>query len=591
MRRRKLLWKLYSSYLLIMLLSLVAVTWYASGALKEFYMRQIADELGEKARVIETLIGDRLASERYEEVEALCREMGASIAARITVILPSGRVVGDSDEKPRLMENHADRPEIQEAIIRGRGQSTRYSYTLKQRMMYLAVSVKRGDDVVGVVRTSMSVTALDRALRAIYGKIVLGGLVVALFVAAIGWGISRRINRPLEEMKEGAARFSQGDLKHRLGIPNSEEMGALAETMNDMAAQLDERIRSITEQRNELEAVLSSMMEAVLVVDMAERVARLNRAAERLFGAELDAARGRSVQEVVRNVDLHRVVVEALSSEEPVEDEIVLHNGQDRFLQASGTLLRDARGERVGALLVLNDVTRLRRLEGIRRDFVANVSHELRTPITSIKGFVETLKEGAIQDPKASERFLEIIARHSDRLNAILEDLLSLAQIEQEFGDEARVPLESSGVKRVLEDAILLCSSEAAERNVKIELVCSEKVTARLNTVLLEQAVVNLIDNAIKYSEPGGRVLVTGAQDEDDVVIRVQDWGCGISREHLDRIFERFYRVDKARSRELGGTGLGLAIVKHIVNAHGGRVEVESIPGKGSTFCVCLPAA
>ena len=590
MRRRKLLWKLYPSYLLITLVSLVAVTWYASGALKQFHMQQIADELEEKARVIEALIEDRLSPERYAEVEALCKEMGADIATRITVILPSGRVIGDSDEEPHLMENHADRPEIREAIAKGIGRSTRYSYTLKQSMMYLAVSVKKGGDVAAVVRTSMSVTALDRALRAIYGKIALGGLMVALFVAAISLGISRWINRPLVEMKEGAQRFSQGDLQHRLGVPNSEEMGALAEAMNHMAAQLDERIRAVTEQRNELEAVLASMMEAVLVVDTEERVARLNRAAEVLFGVEFDKVKKRSVQEVVRNTDLHRVVTNVLSSEEPLEDDIVLYNGEERFLRASGTVLRDAQGGRIGALLVLNDVTRLKRLEEIRRDFVANVSHELRTPITSIKGFVETLKEGAIHDPEASERFLDIIARHSDRLNAILEDLLSLSQIEGELDREAQIPLEVREIKQVLENAILVCNAEAAEKNIRVELACSDKVTARFNAVLLEQAVVNLIDNAIRYSEPGDRVQVTGIQGEDEAVIKVQDWGCGIPREHFPRIFERFYRVDKARSRQLGGTGLGLSIVKHIVNAHRGRVDVESTPSKGSTFYLYLPA-
>jgi two-component system phosphate regulon sensor histidine kinase PhoR len=273
-----------------------------------------------------------------------------------------------------------------------------------------------------------------------------------------------------------------------------------------------------------------------------------------------------------------------------VEGDIVLRDTEgERFLQAHGTVLRGAQGQEIGALIVLNDVTRLRRLETLRRDFVANVSHELKTPITAIKGFVETLLDGAVDDPENAQRFLQIITRQADRLNAIIDDLLDLSRIEQE-AEKGGIPLVRGALRPVLEAAVQACSLNAREKSLAMVLHCSGELAAQINAPLLEQAVVNLLTNAIKYSEPAGRIVVDACQFGDKVMVKVQDWGCGISPEHLPRLFERFYRVDKARSRKQGGTGLGLAIVKHIVQSHGGEVVVHSTPGQGSTFTLMLPA-
>jgi two-component system phosphate regulon sensor histidine kinase PhoR len=399
---------------------------------------------------------------------------------------------------------------------------------------------------------------------------------------------------PLEEMEKGANRFASGDLDYRLPVWGAEELVSLGETMNRMAARVGERIRTITQEKNEIETVLSSMDEAVLVMDMNERIIRFNQAAACLFDVTPSTAQDRSIQEVIRNTDLQRLVTKTLSTQEPqgspvaVEGDIILYNGSERFLQAHGTILRDLKGEKLGALIVLNDITRLKVLENVRRDFVANVSHELKTPITSIKGFVETLKEGAMNYPEDRIRFLDIIARHADRLNAIIEDLLSLSRIEQD-AEREQIVLSDERIKEAIDSAILVCSAKAHEKGIKIDLTCDEGLKAKINLPLLEQAVVNLIDNAIKYSGPEGTIRIEAAKIGQETIIKVCDWGCGIPKEHLPRIFERFYRVDKARSRKLGGTGLGLAIVKHIVHAHGGRITVESAPDKGSTFSICLP--
>ncbi|MHB8079203.1 MAG: ATP-binding protein, partial [Candidatus Krumholzibacteriia bacterium] len=345
-------------------------------------------------------------------------------------------------------------------------------------------------------------------------------------------------------------------------------------------------------QRGEREAVLASMLEGVLAVDGEERVIVLNLAAARLLRVEIPRALGRPLGEVARNADLRRFVGGVLAARAAREGEFRLDDparaGSERIMQAHGTVLRDGAGSGIGALVVLNDVTRLRRLETVRREFVANVSHELKTPITAIKGFVETLLEGEAKDRAETLRFLEVVARQADRLNAIIEDLLTLSRIEQEETGDG-IALAATAVCGPLQAALLACEPLAREREIPVTLDCAPDLEARVNAALLEQAVINLVDNALKYSEAGRPVLVAAMRTAAGLEIRVRDGGCGIAREHLPRLFERFYRVDRGRSRRQGGTGLGLAIVKHIVKAHGGTVGVESAPGEGSTFTIVIP--
>jgi two-component system phosphate regulon sensor histidine kinase PhoR len=325
----------------------------------------------------------------------------------------------------------------------------------------------------------------------------------------------------------------------------------------------------------------------VLAIDARQRIVGINRAAADLLGVDLDDVVRRPLQEVVRNPDLRRFALTAIDCREPVEDDVVLRGDRDRTLRLRGTALRDVSGEG-GAVIVLNDVTDVQRLESVRRDFVANVSHELKTPVASIKGFVETLLDGAADDPAANRRFLEIVARQADRLAAIIDDLLSLSRIEQSEG-KGNLPLEPTRLADVIAAVIADCGPRAADRSIRLETRCAEGLVADVNPPLLEQALINLVDNAIKYSDPGAGVWIAVEQADAGLVVRVSDEGCGIEAEHLPRLFERFYRVDKARSRKLGGTGLGLSIVKHIVQAHGGTVAVESEPGVGSTFTIRLP--
>ena len=586
--RKRLIWQLFPSYLLITLLSLLAVSWYASSSLRHFFLDQTAADLKIRALLIEKQIAVYLSPLDAAKVDAICKEIGKHSTTRITVILPSGLVVGDSRETPRLMDNHADRPEIATALKGNIGMSRRFSNTLMQKMMYVAVPLKNDQAPYGVIRVSLPTTSIDKELRSIQIKIALGGLLIAIMAAGISLLISRRISRPIEEMKKGADHFAAGELTHRLTAPDSEEMASLAEALNQMAAQLNRRIKTIISQRNELETVLASMLEGVIAIDNEERIININAAAAEFFDSKPEECPGRNLQEVIRNSALQQFVRESISSQVPKEDDINLYHNGEKTLNLQSSPLLDANKEHIGTLVVFNDVTHLRRLENMRRDFVANVSHEIKTPLTAIKGFVETLHRGNVDNPEEARRFLGIIQKHADRLSSIVEDLLSLSRIEQE--DEGKtIKLKEGYVKDVFQSVLQICRSKGEEKDISIRPVCDEQISAKFDKTLLEQAVVNLLDNAIKYSEPKSTIHLTAQKNDSEILISVEDQGIGIAKNHLPRLFERFYRVDKARSRNLGGTGLGLAIVKHIAQAHGGRITVESKLGDGSVFTIHLP--
>jgi two-component system phosphate regulon sensor histidine kinase PhoR len=590
MHPKRIFWQIYPSYLVIALLSLVAVFLLSSAAISRFYHRQTAESLNVQALFAEEQVRDRFDAEHMDDLSRISERFGEKSSARITFILPDGTVAGDSDKAHAEMGNHRDRPEIQAALAGHTGRSVRYSNTLRKNMMYVAVPVLRDGQVLGVVRTSMPLTELNQVIGAVQHRIIFGGLIILVLAALFSLLISRRIAHPLERIKRGAELFAQGDFSHRLPHLGSTEIGSLADTMNQMAAQLEERLQSVIKERNQREAVLSSMVEGVLAVDTDGHIISFNKAAARFFHVfQPDTAPGRSIEEVFRNVRLQAFVAEVLEGQETRECELTVQNNKTYYLQARGTNLLGVQGERIGAVVVFNDVSRLRRLENLRRDFVANVSHELKTPITSIKGFVETLLDGAMNDPAEAERFLRIVVKHADRLNAIIEDLLMLSRLEQE-GKEG-MDMQAVKLSRLMNAAVEVCAQRAAEKGITVNVECPNELSAVVNPPLIEQALINLIGNAVKYSLDGKTVTIAARAADGDVLLTVQDQGFGIEEKHLDRLFERFYRIDKGRSRQEGGTGLGLAIVKHIAQAHGGRVEVQSTFGQGSTFSLFLPAA
>jgi len=545
-KRKRLIWQIFPSFLLITLLSLLAVSWYASSSMRHFFIDQTAVDLNVRAVLLEKQIIAHLLPLDPPAVDAVCKAMGRQSATRYTVIMPSGEVVGDSRETPRLMDNHAKRPEIVRALAGETGNSIRYSNTLLQSMMYVARPIRKNGNIAAVIRASIPTTC--------------------------------------------AGYFAGGDFSRRLAAPDSEEMAGLAAALNQMASQLDSRIKTIINQRNELETVLSSMREGVVAVDNKERIISMNQAASVLFESDPAGCQDKNIQEIVRNLPLQKFIRKAISGREPEEDDIVLYQNGENILNLKSSPVLDAAKEQIGTLVVINDVTQLRRLENMRKDFVANVSHEIKTPLTAIKGFVETLHQGDVDQPEERKRFLGIIQKHVDRLSSIIEDLLSLSRIEQE-GEMPAIQFEKGPINDLFMSALQICRSKAEEKKIDIHLTCEKQLISSFDPSLLEQAVVNLLDNAIKYSDPGSTINLKATLDDSEVKIIVEDQGIGIAKKHLPRLFERFYRVDKARSRKQGGTGLGLAIVKHITQLHGGQITVESTLGQGSQFTLHLPKA
>lgn len=590
MGHKRLIWQLYPSQLLITLAALLAVTWYTSSSVRTFQLQQTAGDLEARALLVRGKVNDLLAEGAIADLREFCREAGRSSSTRLTVVAADGLVLADSEADPEQMENHRARPEIVAALGGRTTPSVRFSRTSQATLMYVAIPLGEPGEVRAVLRAALPLTAINSTLADISGKIAWSGLVVALIVAWAAWLISRRISRPLEEMKLGAERFAHGDFSARIREEGAEEVAGLARAMNAMAGQLDNRLKTIGSQHSQLQAVFSSMVEGVFTVDREERILDLNQAGARLLEIDPGRARGKSMLLAIRNSELQELTRRALASPAPVEGQFTITDvvGREKFFHAHGTRLQDSTGEGTGALVVINDVTSLRRLENVRRDFVANVSHELKTPITSIEGFAETLQDGALEEPDEARRFVAVILQQARRLHAIVEDLLTLSRIEQE-GALRMVPMQELPILETLQAAIQACAHRSAEKKMTVLLRCPGDIRARINPALLEQALINLVDNAIKYSPEGSVVEVEAKEDPAAVRIRVRDQGMGIGGQDIPRIFERFYRVDKARSAKLGGTGLGLSIVKHIVQAHHGHITVESSPGKGSTFAIHLP--
>jgi len=591
MRRVGLLWQFYPPLLTILVVSLLLVTGFSGRSMRTFMEDHTADNLEAFSRALIPEMQYRVQARDLAGVQEICNRVGLESGYRLTIIQRDGTVLGDTEEDPALMENHADRPEVIDALAGHVGHSRRYSSTLGHQRLYVAVPgqlrAQRGTPAF-VIRASVSLGDLRGIMGQLYGEIALVAVALLVLAGMLAFILARRFSNSLRQLQAGAEAFSAGRLEGHIRVDDSLEINAVASAMNHMADQLAERIGTAENQRNEMESVLASMNEGVLAVDRSELIIRLNSTAAGMFGRKVEYALGRSIQEICRHPEITRLTQEVLGDGSSRQCEIQLGGRNGRVLQIHASSLVNREGRRLGALLVFSDITELRRLETMRRDFVANVSHELKTPVTSIKGFTETLLDDPRPGPDEQDRFLEIINKQTNRLENIISDLLSLSRLEEE-NRTGNLELVDLSISQMLDRVIRDLESRNPEAAGRLEIRCAEGLRAPINAPLLEQAVGNLVGNALKYSPEGTPVTITCEKEEGFVAIHVTDRGPGIQAEHLPRIFERFYRVDKARSRRMGGTGLGLAIVKHITQIHGGQASVQSTPGRGSTFTLTLP--
>ena len=591
---KRIFFQIYPGFLIIIALTIIPTAWFATRIFREFHVENLRDEVLVRANMMNSRVAAAIGKKNFPEI---CGAIAGSACARVTVIDPGGKVLYDSEGDYKSMPDHSvARPEIKAALIdRRNGVAIRYSSTLLKDMLYAAEPLlnARGE-VIGVLRLSLPVETVDTNIGRLNFKLGFFAFFLALFSMLLGLLISRRLSRPIEHIRRAVDVMANGNLDRKIHpTSNIEEINALAETVNSLAVQLKLRISDITSRKNELGAILSSMKEGVIAIDSSFKVIIVNRSAAEILNLDMDAAPGRTLYEVLRNPRMQKFAENVLASRESGEEEMECSFEEKRILVMRGSILVDEAGDDPsGAVIVIGDVTRMRRLEEMRRDFVANVSHEIKTPVTAIKASVEALEEAGAGLPEPLRKFLRIIERHADRLTALVSDVLSISALESDPSAQGmRFTFKRENLSDILATAKELCRSKAEAAGVSLELDCSPALVVSADASLLEQAVMNLIDNAVKYSPQGESVRISAASIGERVEIRVTDHGCGIDKKEHERIFERFYRVDKARSRKLGGTGLGLSIVKHIVLAHKGTVHVESEPGKGASFVIDLPSS
>jgi two-component system phosphate regulon sensor histidine kinase PhoR len=570
------------------LVVLVVAVW---GSVAERGLR--SDQLDRIARSLErsaALVAELASEQPFElasraELDDIADRAGRASEVRVTLIGRDGTVLGDSDvsyERLAGVANHADRPEVRAALAGGLGTNTRRSATVGRELMYLAAPVDGGAG--GVVRVAVDLSDLDAAVAALRWELVTAGSVGLAMAVALSFALSWLTLRPLHEMRRVAASIAEGRLDDRMPFRSGDELGEISHSINRMAEQLRLRLEETTGEKEQLSAVLEGMVEGVLLIDVKGTILLANPQLRGFFDVRGEIV-GRPLLEGIRSAELEVILGEAGGTEQPLTRELAVPQPIPRTLRVHATRF-PARGSRVGTLAVLHDVTELMRLEEVRRDFVANASHELRTPLAAIRGFSETLLHSDSLSDADRRAYLEVIDRHAHRLSNIVQDLLELSTVESR---KLRLEPTEVDVASLVSGLVRDLHSRIEERQLAVLEEAEPGEIAWADARAVEQILTNLLDNSIKYTEPGGTIEIRVDGAPSRVRVQVRDTGIGIPAEDLSRVFERFYRVDKARSRALGGTGLGLSIVKHLVQSQGGEIRVESEVGKGSCFIFTLP--
>ncbi len=582
--RNSFVWRIALPYLILVVLILGALGWFLSSFMERSYIEQLT--AGQKAST--RLFANQVApvvikGAPYPGLADMTLQASFLEGTRITVILPDGTVIADSERDPASMENHANRPEVQAAISGQETSEVRYSDTVRSRLLYTAVPIRDGETTVGVARIAISLSKIETTASSFRRIIFATAGVTALLVLLVAFGITYQTILPLRSLTQAVTNLESGKYVETLPGKRLDEIGRLTNAFNRMAAQISQQIEELSAERGKLSAVVSTISDAILIVNGEGRVELINPAAETILNVNASESTGKSLAEVVRNHIIVDLWQKAQSTGE--QQFTALETPTRLVLQAIASPMEDETGSR--ALLILQDYTRMKRLETVRRDFVSNVSHELRTPLASLKALTETVQETALDDPPAAKRFLAQMSVEIDNMTQLVQELLDLSKIES-----GRVPLERTYISpwEMIQPAAERMRIQAERSGLSLTVDCPEDLPRVLvDRGRMEQVLVNLIHNAIKFTPPGGSIQVRAWAQDKDVVLAIADTGTGIADEDLQRIFERFYKADRARSG--GGTGLGLSIARHLVESHGGRIWAESEVGKGSTFFIAIPTA
>lgn len=583
---RSIRWKLTLPYLLVVLASISALGFYLSRWTDRYYESSLRNDLAAECRFVGGL-GERLMQNDPASIDKLAKDAGAQLGRRVTIIRDDGKVLGDSSSNIALMESHINRPEVRDALSDGYGWSIRFSATLKSRMLYVAIKFGSAPGTMGIARISENLQLVEKARSSIHHVFFIAGLIIFLIAALMGIIISNAITIPILAMSETAGRFAKGELTRKLrtrGMPG-DEIDDLANTLNGMASNLQRIMNELSSEKSKLQTILDKTDDGLLVIDRESRIRMANPAAARILGTGTRQINRMTIIECTLSLDLAELVERVFRTQQPASLEIQLLTPPQTYLNVYAAPLELSDGVQ-GAVVVMHDITDAKSMDSIRRDFVANVSHELRTPLASIKAMAETISLRGRKDPAMAEDYAGKIVTEADRLTALSDDLLDLAKIE---AGRRTIGTEAFPLAEVVSSTMAQLQPRADFKAITLISEVADDVMVDADREAAYQIVANLVDNAVKYTPPGGTVHISAVTDDDRVAVSISDTGVGIPQADLPRIFERFYRVDKARSRESGGTGLGLSIVKHLVEAHGCKVTVNSVPGKGSVFTFTLP--
>ena len=584
--------KILLYYIILIITGMSITSFFVTGLAQSLYKNEVKHRLFTVASIFDHEISQALKSGSPIDYNALAEAYAANldpdkntIESRITIIDYDGNVLGESQTDYSSMENHLGRKEVQQAIQGKTGEDIRFSSTLKMDFLYIAVPSSQTESII---RVSVPLDQLKKINAQIWLYCIIGIIAGLLLTTLLAFRFASTISNPVRELIFASKEIADGNYLKRVAVQSNDELGQLAATFNEMADKLDNTVVDLTDKNMKFDAILNSMTNCFVAVDSKMRIILINSIAIRFFCLGDEGILGKKLIEVIRNHQINEIIQQTIESNRPSVSEIPISMPEDGTFRVYASPIKAANSTDVnsGCIITIHDITTMKKLEQIRTEFVSNVTHELKTPLTSIRGFVETLRSGAVNDADVADKFLEIIDIEAERLTMLINDILQLSEIENNFSD---TNISTHNLSDIITEVISILQGSADKKNVRLIIEAAPRIIIQVNRDRIKQMLINLIGNAINYNIENGSVRIKAAKSDGRLVISVADTGIGIAEQHLPRIFERFYRVDKGRSRNMGGTGLGLSIVKHIVNLYDGDIKVESEPGKGTEFIVQLP--